>query len=327
MTLNELINSVSLQDYIGQYTELKWKNGELWGLSPISRHDTDPSLSIRPDENVYCDFSSGSRGNVINFIMDFHHVDFRQAVVLLKEYANVTEDIADSGRLPILKELSRFKPRANQARKSTTHTILDERELEQYRVDDFPWWEGEDIDGSVAMAWGCGYDRYKDAITIPVRDNDGNLINILYRNMNPLRKEIGIPKYIYRNKLGALDFLWGWSQSVDNIMARKEVLLFEGAKSVIKSHLMGHPNAAALMTSHMSDEQMQFLAMQGCDCVLLLDKDQLYPERDEHVRKLKRFCRVYVCKDTGNLLGEKDAPVDKGYEVFEKILAERRRVQ
>ena len=276
---------------------------------------------------MYFDFSSNSRGNIINFIMDFHHVDFRRAVALLKEYANVVEDVTPNVTLPIVRELSRFKTRANQARKSTAHTILDERELEQYRVNEFPWWENEDIDGSVAMAWGCGYDRYKDAITIPVRDNDGNLINILYRNMNPLRKEIGIPKYIYRNKLGALDFLWGWSESAQHIAERNEVLLFEGAKSVIKSHLMGHPNAAAIMTSHMSEEQMQFLARQGCDCVLLLDKDQTHPERDDHVRKLKRFCRVYVCTDDDDLLGEKDSPVDRGYEVFQHILDGRRRVK
>ena len=197
MTLNELIEAVPIDEYIGQYTELKWKNGELWGISPISRHDTDPSLSVRPDENVYCDFSSGSRGNIINFIMDFHHVDFRKAVVLLKEYANVVEDVTPNVTLPIVRELSRFKARANQARKSTAHTILDERELEQYRVNEFPWWENEDIDGSVAMAWGCGYDRYKDAITIPVRDNDGNLI---FYAKGDLGQPSGIDsddKYIY----------------------------------------------------------------------------------------------------------------------------------
>ena len=325
MTLNELVESVPLEEYIGQYTELRWKNGELWGISPISRHDTDPSLSVRPEEHVYCDFSSGSRGNILNFIMDFNHVDFRQAVTMLREYANVTEEVTSNATLPILKELRRYRERKENAK--TSHTILSESELDQYRVNDFPWWENEDIDGSVAMAWGCGYDRYKDAITIPVRDNSGNLINILYRNMNPLRKEIGLPKYIYKHKLGNLDFLWGWSQSVQHIQEKNEVLLFEGAKSVIKSHLMGHPNAAAIMTSHMSDEQMQFLARQGCDVVILLDKDQQWPERDDHVQKLKRFCRVYVCKDEDGLLGEKDSPVDKGYETFEHILAGRRRVK
>lgn len=326
MTLNELINAVDLSGYISRYTELKWKGGELWGLSPISKHDSDPSLSIRPEQNVYCDFSSGSRGNILNFIMDFHRVDFRRAVQMLKEYANVTEDITDNGAPQILKELRRYRERRGVAEKCS-HTILSESELEQYRVNDFPWWEEEGIDGSVAMAWGCGYDRYRDAITIPVRDNDGNLINILYRNMNPLRKQIGIPKYIYKHKLGALDFLWGWCQSVQHIVARNEVLLFEGAKSVIKSHLMGHPNAAAIMTSHMSDEQMRFLAQQGRDCILLLDKDQAYPERDDHIQKLKRFCRIYVCKDETGLLGEKDSPVDKGYEAFKHILAGRRRVK
>ena len=326
MTLNELVESVPLEEYIGQYTELKWKNGELWGLSPISKHDSDPSLSVRPDENVYCDFSSGSRGNIINFIMDFNRVDFRQAVTILKEYANVTGEITSNATLPIIKELSRFKQRKDVAKKSG-HTILNESELEQFRVNNFPWWEGENIDGSVAMAWGCGYDRHKDAITIPVRDNDGNLINILYRNMNPLRKEIGLPKYIYKYKLGTLDFLWGWYATKQFIESKNEVLLFEGAKSVIKSNLMGHPNAAAIMTSHLSEEQMRFLVTQGCDCVFLLDKDQQYPEREDVIRKLKRFCRVYVCKDWDNLLGEKDSPVDRGYEVFKHILDGRRRVK
>lgn len=325
MTLNELINAVDLSGYISRYTELKWKNGELWGISPISHHDTDPSLSVRPDENVYCDFSSGSRGNILNFIMDFHRVDFRRAVQMLKEYANVSEDITDTGVLPILKELRRYRQRNDPAK--GPHRILDESELAKYAVQDFPWWEDEGIDGSVAMMWGCGYDRQKDSITIPVRDNDGRLINILYRNMNPLRKEIGLPKYIYRDKLGTLDFLWGWHAGIEDMRRENAVLLFEGAKSVIKSHLFGHPNAAALMTSHLGDEQMKLLAKEGFDCWLLLDKDQQHPERDDNIRRLKRFCRVYVCKDEGDLLGEKDSPVDCGMETFEKILSEGRRVK
>ena len=325
MTLSELIDSVPLEEYIGQYTELKWKNGELWGISPISRHDTNPSLSINKNKNVFCDFSSGARGNIINFIMAYHGCDLYKAIQHLKEYANVTEEITDSGTPQILKVLRRYRQKKEPQKCS--HTVLHEDELDKYAVYDFPYWEDEGIDGSIAMMWGCGYDNAKDAITIPVRDMDGNLINILYRNMNPLREEIGIPKYIYKYKLGTLDFLWGWSESKPFIEKENCVLIFEGAKSVIKSSLFEHPNAAALLTSHLGDEQMKLLAASGVDCVFMLDKDQQHPERDDNICKLKRFCRVYICKDEDGLLGEKDSPVDRGQEVFEKILAGRRRLK
>ena len=177
------------------------------------------------------------------------------------------------------------------------------------------------------MAWGCGYDRYRDAITIPVRDNDGNLINILYRNMNPLRKEIGLPKYIYKYKLNNLDFLWNWHNALPFIKESGQVLIFEGAKSVIKASLFGYKNSVALLTSHLSDAQAKTLISYGFDCVFLLDQDQTHPERDDKLRSLKRFCRVYICKDEEDLLGEKDSPVDRGADVFAKILEGRRRLK
>ena len=45
---------------------------------------------------------------------------------------------------------------------------------------------------------------------------------------------------------------------------------------------------------------------------------------------LRKFANVFVLRDRGfirdRLLGEKEAPVDRGREIFETLLAERRKL-
>ena len=46
--------------------------------------------------------------------------------------------------------------------------------------------------------------------------------------------------------------------------------------------------------------------------------------QDKNIQKLKQYVNVDYLFDKDNLLGEKDAPVDKGKEVFEKLYEHRR---
>ena len=62
----------------------------------------------------------------------------------------------------------------------------------------------------------------------------------------------------------------------------------------------------------------------GCDVVFMLDKE-IDVRKDDNIKILKKYVNTYYYFDYGDLLGEKDAPVDKGVETFEKLYEERLR--
>ena len=69
---------------------------------------------------------------------------------------------------------------------------------------------------------------------------------------------------------------------------------------------------------------MKILARLGCRVVFALDKEVRVRE-DHNIQKLKDYVEVEYLWDGADLLDEKDAPVDKGKEVFQKLYEERLR--
>ena len=84
-------------------------------------------------------------------------------------------------------------------------------------------------------------------------------------------------------------------------------------------------NSVSLGTSHISKEQFQILLKLRADVVMALDKDKS-PLDDKNFNLLAKYNRCYIMEDKEGLLGEKDAPIDKGIEVFQKLYDERRLV-
>jgi DNA primase len=319
MQIADLIEQASMRDYAAQYTDLKEIKGEWWGISPLNSKDTNPSFSVR--DNMYYDFSAGCGGNILHFIQRHDKCDFKTAVKTLCAWLGVSETY-EANPVLLISALKKFKPSA-QRTKECRHEYLEDEIAEQYKCRDFHFWDDEGLTSDVVARYGVGYDRRGECITIPVRDNDGHLINILCRTTNEHAKELGIPKYIYRYKLGSLDFFWGWSENCRNIFQKKEVIVVEGAKSVMKLASFGYDNAVAILTSHMTDEQLKILIRSRCDIVIALDKD-INPYNDENIKKLSRYCRVYIATDRRNILDEKDSPCDKGAEAWKQIYDERK---
>lgn len=319
MRITELIEQASLVDYVEQYTDLTLVKDEWWGISPLSDKDTNPSFSIR--DNMFYDFSAGCGGNVIEFIRKHDRCDFKTAVNTLRDWLGITEEVTTEP-LPIVISLKQFHEK-KCAKKDCQRKIVDEKEIEQYHCKDFHFWDDEGLTADIVAKYGVGYDRRGECITIPVRTNGGRCINILCRTTNEHAKELGIPKYIYRYKLGTLDFFWGWYENHASICQKREVILVEGSKSVMKLAAMGYDNAVAMLTSHLSEEQLRILVHEGVDVVFALDKD-IDPYKDEKIKMLKRYCRVFIATDRHGRLVEKDAPCDRGKDVWDEIYSERR---
>ena len=318
MELSELIETVDILDYISQYTEFTEKNGEYWALSPLKDEKT-PSFSVRKETNTFYDFSSGVGGNVLTFIRYYDKLGYSEAIEKLKSYVGVKGYIAPRKRISALDVAKKFAP-PKKSTKQSKSTVLPDNYMERYekKQEKLEVWRQEGISDTSLNRFQVYYDSFSDRIVYPIRNPDGKIINVSGRTLDTNWKEKGLRKYTYFMQWGELNTIYGLAENMESILARREIILFEGCKSVLLADTWGIHNTGAILTSHLNPNQMKILAKLGCRVVFALDKD-VSIRNDYNIRKLKQFVKVEYTWDKDNLLGDKDAPVDKGLEVWKKL--------
>lgn len=324
MTSAELIQSVDILDYISQYTEFKYRNGEYWALSPLTDEVT-PSFSVNADRNCFYDFSSGCSGNIISFIRAYNKCSVSTAFKILSDYAGVSdlEESPKTEKMEATRIAMKFAPKQKPERVQTA-SILDEHYMDMYDHG-LKWlvpWINEGISEPSLRKFNVCYDAFSNRIVFPIRDMEGHIINVSGRTLDPLYKERKLRKYTYFKPLGALDTLYGFAENREAILAKKEVIIFEGAKSVMKADSWGIYNTCAVLTSHLNENQLKRLIKLGVTTVFAFDKE-VEPWRDRNIQRLTQFVPVKYIRDNLDLLDDKMAPVDAGPELF-KTLYERR---
>lgn len=187
-------------------------------------------------------------------------------------------------------------------------------------------WEEEGISGESMARFCVKYDALSNRIVYPVKNIKGDIVNVGGRTLDPDYKEKGLRKYTYFMQWGTIDTIYGVSDNIDFIKSKREIILFEGAKSVMKADTWGIRNTGAILTSHPNDAQVKILVSLGCDVVFALDKD-VDPRIDKKIQKLRRYVNVFAVIDKNNLLtGEKDSPVDCGKDIFEELYQQKIRI-
>lgn len=318
MELTDLIESIDILEFISQYTEFTEKNGEYWALSPLKEENT-PSFSIRKEEQTFYDFASGVGGNVLTFVRYYFKCGYGEAIERLKEYAGMDGNIQPHRKLSATEVAKRYSSPAKRQKQSKI-AILPDDYMERYekRADKLAVWEAEGISRASLDKFQVYYDSFSDRLVYPIRNAEGKIVNVGGRTLDKAWKEKGLRKYTYFKPWGELNTIYGLAENLQSIKEKREIILFEGCKSVLLADTWGIHNAGSILTSHLNPNQMKLLAKLGCKVVFALDKD--VPVREDHnINRLKQFVKVEYIWDSANLLDEKDAPVDKGIEVWGKL--------
>ena len=210
------------------------------------------------------------------------------------------------------------KPKKSQPKGKSVTLPDDYMERYEKREDKLAIWESEGISRGSLDKFQVYYDSFSDRLVYPIRNIDGKIINVSGRTLDPQWKEKDLRKYTYFKPLGELDTIYGIAENLSEIKKKREIILFEGAKSVMMADTWGIHNTGAILTSHLNQHQMKILACLACRVVFALDKDVEVRE-DHNIKRLKQFVKVEYTWDMENLLDEKDSPVDKGIEVWEKL--------
>lgn len=319
MELEDLIEEIDIVDYISQFVDLTEKNGEYWGLSPFSDERT-PSFSVRRETSRFYCFSSGIGGNVYTFVKHYNKCTSKEAVEILKSYAGYDgKDFAPRQKLSLEMTCKKYKPKTTRKREGT-NKIFPDNYMEKYekRNDKLKVWEDEGISKESLEKFQVYYDNFSNRLVYPIRNIRGEIVNIGGRTLDPEWKSKGLRKYTYFSGWGEMDVIYGLYENMDYILKEREIIIFEGAKSVLLANSWGIKNTGAILTSHLNPSQTKILARLGVRAVFALDKD-VSVRADHNINRLRNYINVNYLWDKYNLLDDKDAPVDKGLEVFKKL--------
>lgn len=328
LELKELIQSIDIVEYISQFVDLTLKGEEYWGLSPFKDEKT-PSFSVKKEPPFFYDYSSGIGGNLYTFVKEYNHCSNREAVETIKKYAGYEGkvDVRD-GKMAATLDCKRYmRPRTPSKTPSSSIISPDHMTRYEKRDDKLAVWKQEGISREVLDKFEVYYDGFSDRLVYPIRNLEGNIVNIGGRALDPKWKEKQMRKYTYLFSWGgAMAVIYGLYENMDAILKSKEVIIFEGCKSVLIASTWGIRNCAALLTSHLNPNQMKILARLGCRVVFALDKE-VDIRKDRQIDKLRHYVNCEYLFDSGNLLDSKDSPVDKGKEIYKKLYDGRFRLR
>ena len=86
--INEIKNSVDIVDVISKYIPLVGKGKNLFGVCPF-HDDTNPSMSVSREKQIYTCFSCGATGTVFTFLEEYEHISFIEALKMCADIAGI----------------------------------------------------------------------------------------------------------------------------------------------------------------------------------------------------------------------------------------------
>ena len=85
---NEIRSKTDIVDIIGERIPLVARGKNFFGVCPF-HDDSNPSLCVSREKQIYTCFSCHATGNVYTFLMNYEHIDFREALRYLGEKVGV----------------------------------------------------------------------------------------------------------------------------------------------------------------------------------------------------------------------------------------------
>ena len=294
--INEIRNSVDIVDVIASYIPLTSRGKNYFGVCPF-HDDHSPSMSVSKEKQIYTCFSCGATGNVFNFIQDYEKISFKDALKKCADIAGIDINIkGDSKKLKNqdLYDIYTTAQKFYQNNLNTEHgkkaiSYLQSRGLSIDTIKHFNI--GLSLNSNDALfnilkkknyantlLVGSGLitehnnDIFKNRIMFPLYDPNGRLVGYngrIYNNEDTNRYVNTKETEIFHKR----DFLYNYSNVLEDVRRKKYVIIMEGPMDVINSYQNGIKNVVATMGTAFTPEHALLIRRLKCDVVLCFDGD------------------------------------------------------
>ena len=292
---NEIRNKVDIVDVIGQRIPLVKKGKNYWGVCPF-HDDTNPSMSVSRDKQIYKCFSCGAAGNVFTFLMNYDHLDFRDALAYLGDKVGIKvsnakvskkntkfDKLYEANSLAtkyFQNNLSSSKGRS--AREYLKGRRIDDKLIKKFEIglslpekDDLVKLLSKDYDLGLLNEIGLANennDMYIDRIMFPLKDVNDRFVGFSGR----IYTEQDTSKYINTKESPIFikgEMLYNYVRAREEAREKKQIIVMEGFMDVIRASSIGIDNVVALMGTAMTKEQIKLIRKLSNNIILCFDGD------------------------------------------------------
>jgi DNA primase len=302
--IDEIRQSVDIVDVVGNYLSLKKKGRNYVTLCPF-HDDSNPSLTISPEKQIYMCFVCGNGGNVFNFLKNYLKIPYIEAVKMVASMGNV--DISEYNlerRVQLvdqkLEPLYKMHDEANKiyhhylntklalpAKEYLNARSMNDEIIETFEIGYAPnnnillkAFEKMGFDKIAMYESGLiiennqGYDRFSDRIMFPLHDTSGRVVGFsgrIYQQSQNESKYMNSPesKIFIKGEL-----LYNYHRAIEEVRQAGFVIVNEGFMDVIALYKAGIKNAVAIMGTALTKGHIRLLKRLSKVVYLCLDGDQ-----------------------------------------------------
>ncbi len=299
--VDEVKARTDIVDVIGQYVPLKKAGRNFRALCPFHTEKT-PSFYVFPQTQTWHCFGCNAGGDVFSFLMKKEGLGFREALKLLAERAGIRLEERPPKEIEKEKLLREINSVAadyfhrlllHPEKGAKARSYLEKRGINEEAIVAFKlgyasgeWHALEEFMVNLGyrrdLIYEAGliikreeggfYDRFRDRLMIPIRDEAGRIVGFGGRTLDPE----GVPKYLNSPSTPIFDksqLLFGLDMAKEAIRTQDMAVIVEGYFDVIQAHQRGFRNVVASMGTSITEAQLRLLARYTKRFVLALDPD------------------------------------------------------
>jgi len=296
--IEEIKNRLDIVDVVSSYLRLQKVGSNYRALCPF-HSEKKPSFFVSPRLQIFKCFGCGKAGDIFKFVMEIERVDFKEALKILAEKADIQlkeekEEFGERARLFQICELAtKFfeKQLESKMGKKVVEYLLNRKinleSIQKWRLGWAPDTKSSLVDflkmkgfsvNEIEKA-GLGFkkengeflDFFRGRIIFPIFDLNSKVIGFAGRSF-----EKEGPKYINCKNTLLYDksrVIYGLDKAKKEIKNKDFCLLMEGYTDVILAHQEGFQNAISVSGTAISDWQLQILGRFTSNLFLCFDSD------------------------------------------------------
>ena len=302
--VNDVLKHADIVKVIQSYLPLVKKGKDYLAKCPF-HDDTNPSMHVSPDKQIFKCFVCGTSGNAIGFVMKYEHLSFKEAMKKVAEICGyhdprlegiVEAKVVDPKRGPLIKCLHDltvyYQYALNSPEGKVSLDYFNNRHLDAnlrnkfllgYAFKDgkatcrFLQEKGhslktiEDI-GIASSINGTYSDRNQGRAIFPIMDSSGEVVGYSARRLGdgPEAKYVNSPEtYLFHKS----NILYNYHNAKEKAHIVGYVYVLEGFMDVYALYRIGIESCVAIMGTALSTEHIRLLRALNCEIRLCLDGD------------------------------------------------------
>ncbi len=295
--INEVRRKNDIVDVIGEKIPLEKRGKNYFGVCPF-HDDTNPSMSVSREKQIYTCFSCHATGNVFTFLMNYEHKEFNQVLSDLANRVGITLSGFKTKKVSTkYDEWYKIYDLANKyyqnnllskegegAREYLKNRSIDDDTIKEFEIgyslkmrDDLTkllTMKGHSVDllNKIGLS-NEDHDIYNSRLMFPLHDLNGKVIGFSGRIITSGKQN----KYLNTKetelfKKGKL--LYHYHIAKEEARVKKSVIIMEGFMDIIRASTVGIKNTVATMGTALTKDHIKEIKRLSNNIILCFDGDE-----------------------------------------------------